>query len=110
MTVNGWRIMWVLAVYDCPVSTPEERKRYQQFHNLLLEENFSMEQFSVYLRHFPTMAAAEAEISKIGRRVPPNAKAAFFLLTDKQYSMTREFLGPRTIKKEPPKQLQIELF
>lgn len=110
MGINGWRIMWLIAAYDCPVSTREARRAYQRFHSLLLEENFSQHQYSLYVRHFPTMAAAQAEADKLGKAVPEDARVAFYFITDKQYGMTREFFGKEPTNKKPSKPLQIELF
>ena len=40
--------MWVMVVFDLPVLTKLERKRATQFRNDLLDEAFTMMQFSVY--------------------------------------------------------------
>lgn len=110
MGANGWRIMWVLAVFDVPTTTPEARCAYTQYRNELLKENFAQLQFSVYLRHCPTLAAAEALIARLRHRIPKDGHVVYFLLTDKQYGMTREFIGKHKAKKKPDKSKQIELF
>ena len=102
--------MWLIAAYDCPVSTREARSAYQRFHTLLQEENFSQHQYSLYVRHFPTLAAAQAEAEKLGKAVPDGARAAFYFITDKQYGMTREFFGAQPTEEKPSKPQQIELF
>ena len=38
------------------------------------------------------------------------AYVVYFLLTDKQYGMTREFIGKQKAKKKPDEPEQIELF
>ncbi len=43
--------MWLLAMFDLPVTTRKARKRYAEFRKLLLQEGFSMLQFSVYARY-----------------------------------------------------------
>ena len=110
MAINGWRVMWVLAVFDCPVVTAEEVRAYTQFRKQLLRENFIQHQYSVYLKHFPTMAAAQAEIDRLKPSVPDGAHVAFFMLTDKQYGLTREFFGKNAKKIAPDAPQQIELF
>ncbi len=110
MPINGWRVMWLIAVYDCPVTTVEQRRAYTRFRRCLLKVNFIQHQFSVYARHFPTLAAAEAMIRRLQPAVPEGAHVAFFLLTDKQYGMTREFFGAVKTRKRPSEPLQIELF
>lgn len=102
--------MWLVAIYDCPVKTPEQRRAYQQLHDRLLSENFTRHQYSVYVRHFPTLAAAEAMAARLGQQTPDDAQLAFYFLTDKQYGMTREYFGKQTATKKPVKPLQIELF
>ncbi len=67
-------------------------------------------QFSVYLKHAPTLAAAEALVDRIGKVTPEDAHTVFFLLTDKQYGMTREFRGREPAKKRPERSPQLELF
>ena len=102
--------MWVLAVFDCPVTTKEEVRAYTQFRRQLLQENFIQYQYSVYLKHFATMAAAQAEIDRLKPAVPEGAHVAFFMLTDKQYGLTREFFGKNARKIAPDAPEQIELF
>lgn len=110
MGVNGWRVMWVIAVYDCPMTEREERREYTIFRKMLLQENFFRLQYSLYVRHFPTMAVAEATIQRIRSGIPAGAQVAFFLVTDKQYAMTREFFGPKPTRKKPNQPEQVELF
>lgn len=102
--------MWVIAVYDCPMIEREERRDYAIFRKSLLHENFFQLQNSLYVRHFPTMAVAEATIQRLRLSIPAGAQVAFFLVTDKQYGMTREFLGPKPSRKKPDFPEQIELF
>ena len=110
MAVNGWRVMWVCVGFDCPVKTKAQRRRYTQFRALLLEQNFTALQFSVYLKHVSSFAAAEALVSRIGQATPEDAHTVFFLLTDKQYGMTKEFYGSEPAKKRPGKTEQLELL
>lgn len=110
MGVNGWRVMWVIAVYDCPMTEREERREYTIFRKMLLQENFFRLQYSLYVRHFPTMAVAEATIQRIRTGIPAGAQVAFFLVTDKQYAMTREFFGQKPTRKKPNQPEQVELF
>ncbi|AJD47356.1 CRISPR-associated Cas2 family protein [Isoalcanivorax pacificus W11-5] len=102
--------MWLIAVYDCPMTTPEARHDYTVFRKRLLNHAFIQVQYSLYVRHFPTMAAAEAMIQRLKHQIPPGAKVAFMLMTDKQYGMTREFLGPRPYQHRPDAPEQIMLI
>ena len=48
--LSGYRILWVMALFDLPVITKAERKRATKFRAFLLDEKFTMMQFSCYLR------------------------------------------------------------
>lgn len=43
--------MWVLALFDLPVDKPESRRQYTRFRKELLDDGFTMMQYSVYQRH-----------------------------------------------------------
>ena len=110
MSANAWRIVWVMAAYDAPVTTSEARRAYAVFRKLLLKNNFTQHQYSIYLRHCPTFAVADALVNRLGPEAPKDAHVSFFLLTDKQYGMTREFLGGKKTKKRPSEPCQVALF
>ena len=99
--------MWVVAVYDCPMTAPEQRQDYAEFRRYLLRENFVRLQFSLYARHVPTMAAADSLVNRARSWIPAAARVAFFLITDKQFEMTREYFGPERIRLsvEQPQQI-----
>ena len=96
---NGWRIMWLLVMFDLPTKTKTEVRRYTQFRNILLEENFIQVQLSVYMRHFGTIDIARTKAQRIGSCTPDKGKTSFFLITDKQYGMTLNFYGNRPVEK-----------
>lgn len=102
--------MWVMAMYDAPTKTPEERRAYNTFRKLLLKNNFTQHQFSVYLRHCATFSAAESLINRLVPGLPDNAHVSFYMLTDKQYGMTREYYGREKTKKRPSEPCQVALF
>ena len=96
---NGWRIVWLIAVYDCPMTEREERRDYTIFRKMILQENFLQLQYSLYVRHFSTYAQANMAIARLQPHVPQGASVAFFLVTDKQWSMTQEYYGPKKPRK-----------
>lgn len=102
--------MWVIAVYDCPMTTHEARKAYTEFRKNLLRENFVQLQNSLYVRHFPTKLTADACIHRLKTGIPKAASVAFFIVTDKQYAMTREYFGTNETQKRPDEPQQIQIF
>lgn len=85
MNLSGYRLMWVIAMFDLPVGTHEERKAATGFRNYLLDEGFEMSQFSVYMRFTAGKEQAEALTRRIEKRVPKTGKVHIVYLTDKQY-------------------------
>ena len=51
---SEYRIMWVLVFFDLPTESKRERKLYADFRKKLLQDGFTMFQFSIYVRHCPS--------------------------------------------------------
>ncbi|WP_038097390.1 CRISPR-associated endonuclease Cas2, partial [Treponema pedis] len=47
---NAYKIMWIICLFDLPTNTKEQRHRASKFRQQLIEDGFSMMQFSVYYR------------------------------------------------------------
>ena len=45
---SEYRIMWVLVFFDLPTESKRERKLYADFRKKLLQDGFTMFQFSMY--------------------------------------------------------------
>jgi CRISPR-associated protein Cas2 len=105
----GWRNMWVIAMFDLPVDTPSARKAYTRFRKDLLDDGFSMMQFSVYSRHCASIENAEIHVVRMGARLPPAGEVRFLTITDKQFSRIKVFWG-RKRAATPATPAQLELF
>ncbi len=111
MTTNGWRIMWVVAMFDLPTKTKAEIKAYSAYRKRLLRAGYTQLQFSVYIRHFPTFNKAKASVAMLGKLTPKCGQTSFFYITDKQYSMTESFYGSiKDNEKTPNAPEQLLLF
>ena len=99
--------MWIIVMFDLPTDTPKARKQYSEFRKYLLEDGFTMMQYSVYSRHSPSQEKADVHIRRIERSVPPDGEVRIFTITDKQFEKMRIFWGKvRQTNKKPPQQLQ----
>lgn len=107
--LSGYRIMWIMVLFDLPVLTPEERKAATDFRNYLLDEGFEMAQFSVYLRCTPSKEAADAYVRRIEAAVPEEGKVDILQFTDRQYENIICFRG-KTREATPEKPGQLLLF
>ncbi len=101
--------MWILVFFDLPTETKKDRRAYADFRKHLLRDGFNMFQFSIYLRHCPSMENAEVHIRRLKNMLPEHGEVGILCVTDKQFSSMQVFFGKKTSDLKPPSQ-QLELF
>ena len=106
---SEYRIMWVLVFFDLPTETKKERKAYAKFRKDLLEDGFTMFQFSIYLRHCPSAENADVHIKRVKRMLPEFGKVGVMRVTDKQFGDMELFDCKHEAPLHQPVQ-QLELF
>ncbi|WP_313373711.1 CRISPR-associated endonuclease Cas2 [Chishuiella sp.] len=106
---NAYRIMWVLVLFDLPTETKKQRSQASRFRKELIDDGFTMFQFSIYLRHCPSRENAEVHIKRAKAKLPEHGKVGILCITDKQFGQMEIFFS----KKEtdlPTGPQQLELF
>ena len=83
--LSGYRILWLMVLFDLPVVEEPDRKAATAFRQFLLDEGFEMAQFSVYMRHCSSKENAEKYYRHIEMNLPPGGKVHIITLTDKQF-------------------------
>jgi CRISPR-associated protein Cas2 len=106
---NAYRIMWVLVFFDLPTETKRDRQVATKFRKYLLDDGFSMFQFSIYLRHCPSKENAEVHSKRIKAQLPKKGKVGILQVTDRQFGQMEIFFGQKEADLPPPSQ-QLELF
>lgn len=107
--LNQYRTMWVLVFFDLPTETKNDRKAATKFRKELLDDGFTMFQFSIYLRFCASRENAEVHTKRVKRILPKNGKVGVMQITDKQFGMMEIFYGQKEMPKDTPGQ-QLELF
>lgn len=107
--LNQYRSMWVLVLFDLPTETLTERKVAARFRKRLLNDGFSMFQFSIYMRFCPSRENASVHIRRTKMNLPKKGKVCIMQITDKQFGMIELFHGQKETPPEPPSQ-QLQLF
>ena len=99
--------MWLIALYDLPVKTKRDRRNYQEFHNLLLEEGFTMLQYSVYARYCPSEESSDHLRDRLRKQLPPDGQVRLMAITDRQFGKMEIFLGKKRAVpvEKPPSQM-----
>lgn len=107
--LNQYRIMWVLVFFDLPVETKTQTKAATRFRKQLLEDGFSMFQFSIYMRNCPSRENAEVHVKRVKLSLPEYGHVGVLTITDKQFGMMELFFSKKPIDR-PPIAQQLELF
>lgn len=107
--INAYRIMWLIVMFDLPVTAERQKKRAYRFRKDLLDDGFYMMQYSIYARHCASRESAEVHISRVEDLVPPEGHISILRITDKQFSQIINIWGSKTepLESAPP---QLELF
>lgn len=106
VNLSAYRAMWLLAMFDLPVETKDNRRDYTRFRKVLLKDGFMMLQFSVYARYIPSEEAAEAHRRTVKSAIPPLGQVRLVALTDHQFAKMEVFYGRKPIEpEEPPAQI-----
>ncbi len=108
-SLNKYRVMWIMVLFDLPTETKKERKDAGLFRKKLLNDGFAMFQFSIYMRHCSSRENAEVHRKRVKRSLPAKGKVAIFQITDKQFGMIELYHGKKASEVEKPSQ-QLEMF
>ena len=106
---SEYRIMWVLVFFDLPTETKKERKAAAKFRKDLISDGFLMFQFSLYMRHCPSMESAETHVRRVKNSLPDMGQVGILCITDKQYSRM-ELFSEHKVRQAPEEGIQLELF
>jgi CRISPR-associated protein Cas2 len=106
---SEYRIMWVLVFFDLPTETKKDKKAYTDFRKRLVNDGFTMFQFSIYLRHCPSRENADVHIKRVKSFLPESGFVGVLCITDKQFGQMELFQGKKEKEVTTPYQ-QLELF
>lgn len=107
--LSGYRLMWMMVMFDLPVVEKAERKAATDFRKALLDQGFEMTQFSVYLRFCTSQAQVDTYAKRVEDVLPEGGKVSILTFTDKQYERIVSFVGKakQPVSKTPD---QFDLF
>ncbi|KAB2963637.1 MAG: CRISPR-associated endonuclease Cas2 [Thermoanaerobaculia bacterium] len=89
--LSGYRLMWLLVMFDLPVETREERKQANRFRHDLLGLGFERCQFSVYLRFCEGREQVETATRRVEKVLPKGGLVYCLAFTDRQYESIIRF-------------------
>lgn len=98
-----------MVLFDLPTETKKDRRRASKFRKNLLENGFTMFQFSIYMRFCQSRENAEMQVKRVQNSLPEKGKVGILTITDKQFGRMEIFYGVEKQKTEAPAQ-QLTLF
>lgn len=107
--LSGYRLMWMMVMFDLPVTTAEESRAAADFREDLKDLGFMMAQFSVYMKHTSGQSECDALIKRVREKLPEGGRVYVHCLTDRQYEKIVRFERKKQLaaQKNPD---QYELF
>ena len=101
--------MWIFVFFDLPTETRLQRKVANNFRKSLLDDGFTMFQFSIYNRFCASRENSETHTKRVKSNLPSLGKVGVIQITDKQFGMMEIFYGQKAVETQKPSQ-QLELF
>ena len=105
--LNRYELMWMIVFFDLPVIEKKERKEATTFRNFLLDNGFSMIQYSIYTKLFSGKDSCEKYYKLIINNLPEKGKVDILTITDKQYGNILSYSAGEKIAKKQPEQLTL---
>ena len=104
---GGQDAVWIIVLFDLPTDTQQSRRQYTRFRKSLLNDSFTMMQYSVYMRHCASDENAAVHVSKVKASLPPDGEVRIVKITDKQFGKIQVYYGKKRRPTEnPPAQLE----
>ena len=95
ITYGGLNTMWIVVLFDLPTDTKAARKQYTKFRKKLLDDGFTMMQYSVYMRHCASDENAQVHIDRVKSGLPNDGEVRIIKITDKQFAKIQVFYGKK---------------
>jgi CRISPR-associated protein Cas2 len=106
--LSGYRLMWLLVMFDLPVGTKAERRAATKFRQWLLDQGFEMSQFSIYMRFCAGREQANRRVQDIAKIRPGKGSVHILSVTERQFQQMVVFRGKeRGRGRAPPNQLTL---
>jgi len=106
--INAYQVMWLFVFFDLPTGLKKERKAASRFRKELLQDGFTMMQYSVYVRHCASKQSAQVHLKRVKALIPEYGQVSVLSITDKQYGDILNYWGAKTDPlPEGPKQLEM---
>lgn len=106
--ISGYRLMWLMVMFDLPVQTKKDRKLASKFRNGLLDLGFLRCQFSIYVKFCVGTERTKTIFRYIKNLLPPKGQVSILTITDSQFKKIRTYDSRKNaLTAKQPKQLEL---
>lgn len=107
--LSAYQVMWLFVFFDLPTNTQKQRHAAARFRKDLVQDGFTMMQYSVYIRHCASKESMEVHLKRVKAVIPEEGIISALQVTDRQFGNTINFVGQHSTP--PPKSpIQLEFF
>src|SRR6201994_3110981 len=110
MDTEKFKMGWLVVAFDLPVVEKEQRKAATDFRQYLLDDGYTMMQFSVYTRACVSFARQETHLERLKKNLPPEGTVRAIYVTRAQWERSHVIQGSPAAEAEPedlPEQIQL---
>lgn len=86
----------MIVLFDLPVKSKDDRRRYQRFHKFLVKDGYLMMQLSVYTRLTKGLEGTEKHLGRLKANLPPRGSVRVMSVTERQYASMQVLVGRPT--------------
>ena len=106
---SEYRVMWLMVLFDLPTETKKDIKEYTKFRKRLIQDGFTMFQFSIYVRHCASRENADVHLRRVRALLPQYGQVGCLTITDRQFADIELYICKKEVQPNAPGQ-QLELF
>lgn len=97
---SPYKFMRLMLFFDLPMNTKSERRTYSRFRKYLINNGFTMVQFSVYSKIFPNRSSLDTYMMGLRNNLPRHGSVRAMAVTEKQYNNMFLLVGDKTLTEE----------
>lgn len=108
--MSSYKYMRALVLFDLPTDTKFNRRSATQFRNYLLNDGFTMLQYSIYSRLCPDRDNADTHLQRIKKHAPKEGSIRMLMLTENQFTNMEVICGEKSGQEKHITENQMLLF
>jgi CRISPR-associated protein Cas2 len=109
MDTEKFKMGWLMVAFDLPVISKEQRKRATDFRKFLMDDGYSMMQWSVYVRPCVSAARQETHLARVKAHIPEEGSVRAIFITRAQWEKSWVIHGKPAIE-VPPEEMPEQIL